>query len=64
MDDPLANELAAVLDYISFMIFRLGGILFVTPIFLAPSLLTGFVGGVFAHVYIKGQLSLKRKIVS
>jgi hypothetical protein len=44
------------------MIVKLGAVVTVTPVFLAPGLFIGMLGGWIGRIYMKAQLSVKREM--
>jgi ABC-type multidrug transport system fused ATPase/permease subunit len=63
VDGPLPNQLADIFDLVGYMLFRLLGVVVVTPMFLIPGILVGMFGAWCGQLYIKAQLSVKRKFV-
>lgn len=44
------------------MIIKLTAVVFMTPVFLIPGLIIGFLGGWVGHIYMSAQLSVKREM--
>jgi hypothetical protein len=44
------------------MFVKLGAVVFMTPVFLAPGLFIGMLGGCIGRIYMKAQLSVKREM--
>jgi H+/Cl- antiporter ClcA len=44
------------------MIVKLGAVVTMTPVFLAPGLFIGVLGGWIGRIYMKAQLSVKREM--
>ena len=61
VDGPIPNELADIIDILTYMSCRLVGVVAVVPIFFFPGVLVGAVGACCGQVYIKSQLSVKRR---
>jgi hypothetical protein len=59
VDGPFANTLLMFLDFCTYLIFRIIGVLVVAPAFVLPTIFVSIFGVVCAQVYIKGQRSVK-----
>lgn len=61
IDGPLPSGLADIMDLFSYMMFRLIGVVIITPIFFLPGVVVGVVGTCCGQLYIRAQLSVKRE---
>lgn len=61
IDGPLVGQMGDIIDFIMYMIFRLVGVVIISPVFLMPGVLVAFLGVACAQLYIKAQLSIKRR---
>lgn len=55
-------SLGWVLELSMNMIFNLGAVVLITPVFLLPGVIVGVVGAWIARIYMKAQLSVKREM--
>ena len=46
------------------LILRIAAIVYMSPLFLIPSIIVGAVGSWFGQIYIKAQLSVKREMAN
>lgn len=60
VDRPLSLYLQHVCNISASLAFKLAIIMYLTPIFLIPSILCAVVGAFIGHLYIIAQLSVKR----
>ncbi|KAG1747913.1 uncharacterized protein EDB91DRAFT_1245381 [Suillus paluster] len=62
IDGPFAQGIGWVVELSIAMVVKLGAIVFMTPVFLAPGLFIGLLGGWVGRIYMKAQLSVKREM--
>ncbi|KAG1749648.1 uncharacterized protein EDB91DRAFT_1334077 [Suillus paluster] len=62
IDGPFAQGIGWVVELSITMVVKLGAVVFMTPVFLAPGLFIGLLGGWIGRIYMKAQLSVKREM--
>ncbi|KAJ8594877.1 hypothetical protein M405DRAFT_759938 [Rhizopogon salebrosus TDB-379] len=62
IDGPFAQGIGWVVELSLTMIVKLGAVVTMTPVFLAPGLFIGVLGGWIGRIYMKAQLSVKREM--
>ncbi|KAG2123601.1 hypothetical protein DEU56DRAFT_829341 [Suillus clintonianus] len=62
IDGPFAQGIGWVVELSLTMIVKLGAVVAMTPIFMAPGLFIGLLGGWIGRIYMKAQLSVKREM--
>ncbi|KAG1757959.1 hypothetical protein EDB19DRAFT_1936472 [Suillus lakei] len=62
IDGPFAQGIGWVVELSLTMIVKLGAVVAMTPVFLAPGLFIGLLGGWIGRIYMKAQLSVKREM--
>lgn len=62
VDGPIPETFANVFYAAITLLFRIGGIMIFTPLFVFPGLVVAAIGLYISNVYLKAQLSIKREM--
>lgn len=62
VDGPFSQGLGWVIELTHSILFRLVAVVVLTPVFLLPGVLVGFIGIWVGRVYMRAQLSVKREM--
>ncbi|KIM54250.1 hypothetical protein SCLCIDRAFT_1222221 [Scleroderma citrinum Foug A] len=62
IDGPFSQGLGWVIELTHSILFRLVAVVVLTPVFLLPGVLVGFIGIWVGRVYMRAQLSVKREM--